>query len=60
MIANDARCPREIKYSVTMAQAASNKKTSLFTSKLDLSLKKKLLNIYICSIALYVTLNLDT
>lgn len=42
-----------------MAQAGSSKETSLFTSKLDLSLKKKLVKGYIWSIALYVALNLD-
>ena len=41
VIANDARCPCEIKSSITMAQAASNKKTSLFNSKLDLGVQKK-------------------
>ena len=53
MIANDARCPREIKSSITIAKAASSKKKNLFTSKLDLNLKKKLVKCYILSIALY-------
>ena len=35
-----------------MAKAAVNKKT-LFTSKLDLNLRKKLVNCYVWSIALY-------
>ena len=34
-----------------MAKAAFNKKKALFTSKLDLNLKKKLVNCYIWSIA---------
>jgi hypothetical protein len=52
MITNDARCTREIKSRIVMAKAAFNKKT-LFTSKLDLNLRKKLVNCYIWSIALY-------
>jgi hypothetical protein len=36
-----------------MAKAAFNKKKTLFTSKLDLNLKKKLFKCYIWSIALY-------
>jgi hypothetical protein len=41
MITNDARCTREIKSRFSMARAAFNKKT-LFNSKLDLNLRKKL------------------
>jgi hypothetical protein len=36
-----------------MAKAAFNKKKTLFTRKLDLNLKKKLVKCYIWSIALY-------
>jgi len=36
-----------------MAKAALNKKRALFTSTLDLKLKKKLVKSYIWSIALY-------
>ena len=36
-----------------MAKAAFNKKRTLFTSTLDLELRKKLVKCYICSIALY-------
>ena len=36
-----------------MAKAAFNKKKTLFTSKLDLNLRKKILKCYIWSIALY-------
>jgi hypothetical protein len=36
-----------------MAKAAFNKKKTLFTSKLDLNLRKKLIKCYIWSIALY-------
>jgi hypothetical protein len=51
MITNDARCTREIKSRIAMAKAAFNKK-NLFTSKLDLNLRKKLVKCYIWSIAL--------
>jgi hypothetical protein len=40
MITNDARCIREIKSRNTMAKSAFNKKKTLFTSKLDLNLRK--------------------
>jgi hypothetical protein len=54
MITNDARCAREIKARIAMAKAAFNKKKTLFTSKLDLELRKKLVKCYIwSSIALY-------
>jgi hypothetical protein len=53
MITNDARCTREIKSRISMAKAAFNKKKNLFTSKLDLNLRKKLVKCYIWSIALY-------
>jgi hypothetical protein len=36
-----------------MANAAFNKKETLFTSKLDLNLRTKLVNCYICITALY-------
>jgi len=36
-----------------MAKAALNKKKTLFTSKLDINLKKKLVKCYIWSMALY-------
>jgi hypothetical protein len=53
MITNDARCTREIKSRIAMSKAAFNKKKTLFTSKLDLNLGKKLVKSYIWSIALY-------
>jgi hypothetical protein len=52
MITNDASCTREIKSRIAMAKAAFNNKT-LFTSKLDLNLRKNLVKCYIWSIALY-------
>jgi hypothetical protein len=47
------RCTREIKSRIAMAKAAFNKKKKLFTSKLELNLRKKLVKCYIWSIALY-------
>jgi hypothetical protein len=41
------RCTREIKSRIAMAKAAFNKKKNLFTSKLDLNLRKKLVKCYI-------------
>jgi len=51
MLTNDGRCTCEIKSRIAMAKAAFNKKT-LFTSKLDLNLRKKLIKCYIWSMAL--------
>jgi hypothetical protein len=53
LITNDARCTREIKSRTAVAKAAFNKKKTLFTSKLALNLRKKLVKCYIWSIALY-------
>jgi hypothetical protein len=53
MITNDARCTWEIKSRIAMAKAAFNRKKTLFTSKLDLSLRKKLMKCYSWSFALY-------
>jgi hypothetical protein len=44
MIMNDARCTCEIKSRIAMAKAAFNKKT-LFTSRLDVNLMKKLIKV---------------
>jgi len=46
LIANDARCTREIQSRTATAKVALNKRT-LVTSKLDLNLRKKLVNCYI-------------
>jgi hypothetical protein len=53
MITNDAMCTREIKSRIAMAKAAFNKKKTLFTSKLDLNLIKKIVKCYVWSTALY-------
>jgi len=42
-----------IKSRIAMAKTAFNKKKTLFTSKLDLNLGKKLVKCYIWSMALY-------
>jgi hypothetical protein len=42
----------EIKSRIAMAKAIFNKKKTLFNSKLDLNLRKKLVKCYIWSIAL--------
>jgi hypothetical protein len=54
MLTNDGRYTCEIKSRIAMAKAAFNKKRALFTSKMDLELRKKLVKCYIWSIALYV------
>jgi hypothetical protein len=43
VITSDARCTREIKSRIVMAKAAFDKKKNIFTSKLDLNLRKKLI-----------------
>jgi len=47
LLTNDGRCTREIKSRIAMAKAAFSKKKILFTSKLDLNLRKKLIRCYI-------------
>ena len=53
ILTNDGRCTSEIKCRIAMAKAAFNKKRTLFTSTLDLELRKKLVKCYVWSIALY-------
>jgi len=53
ILTNDGRCTCEIMCRIAMAKAAFNKKRALFTSTLDLELRKKLVKCYIWSIALY-------
>jgi len=52
MMTNDARCTQEIKARISMAPVAFNKKKALFTSKMGLSVMKKLIKRCIFSIAL--------
>jgi hypothetical protein len=53
IVTNDARYTCEIKSRIAMGKAAFNMKNTLFTSKLDLNLRKKLVKCCIWSIALY-------
>ena len=53
ILTNDGRCTCEIKCRIARAKAAFNKKRTLFTSTLDLELRKKLVKCYIWSIASY-------
>ena len=53
ILTNDRRCTCEIKCRIALAKAAFNKKRVLFTSILDLELRKKLVKCYIWSITLY-------
>jgi hypothetical protein len=53
ILTNDGRCTCEIKCRIAMAKDAFNKKRALFTSTLDLKLRKKLVNCYVWNIALY-------
>ena len=47
ILTNDGRCTCEIKCKIAMAKPAFNKKRTLFTSTLDLELRKKLVKCYI-------------
>jgi hypothetical protein len=53
ILTNDRRCTCEIKCRIAMAKAAFNKKRTLFSTTLNLELRKKLVKCYIWSIALY-------
>jgi len=53
MLTNNGKCTCEITSIIAMEKAAFNKKRALFTSILDLKLRKKLVKCYIWSIALY-------
>jgi len=47
MLTNDGRCMCAIQSRIAMAKAAFNKKRALFTSTMDLKLRKKLVKCYI-------------
>jgi hypothetical protein len=53
LLTDNGRCTCEIKSRIAMAKAEFNKKKNLFTSKLDLNFRKKLVKCYILSMALY-------
>jgi hypothetical protein len=46
MLTNDGKCTCVIKSRIAMAKAAFNKKMALFTSTLDIKLRKKLVKCY--------------
>ena len=46
-LTNDGRCTCEIKSRIAMEKATFRKKKTLFTSKLDLNVRKKLIKCYI-------------
>ena len=50
---NNGLCKCEIKSRIAIAKAVFNKKKTLFTNKLGLNLRKKLVKCYIWSMALY-------
>ena len=52
VVTNDKRCNRKIKSRIAMAKAAFSKEKFLFTSKLCLNLRKKLVKCHIWSTAL--------
>jgi len=53
ILTNDGRCTCEVKCRIAMAKSAFNKKKALFTSTLDLELRKKLVKCYIWDITVY-------
>jgi len=53
MITNNARCTQEIKFRIDMTKAAFNKTKTVFISKLDLKIRKKVVMCYIWVIVLY-------
>ena len=53
IVTHNTRCTRKVKSRTAKAKAAFNKKKNLFTSKLDLNLRKKLVKCYIWSTAVY-------
>jgi hypothetical protein len=53
MVTNGARCTSEIKSRTVTAKPALNRKKTVFTSKLDLNLRKTLVKYYIWNITLY-------
>jgi hypothetical protein len=52
MITNDARCTREMKSRIAVVKAALKKNKGLFTSTLDLNVRKKLVKCRIWSVVL--------
>jgi len=52
-ITSDSRWTRDIKFRISMGKSAFNKKKNLFTSKLVLNFRKKLVKFYSWSVAFY-------
>jgi hypothetical protein len=52
MIASGARYTRKIKFKFAMSKATLKKKQALFTSELNLNIRKKLVKCYILSVTL--------
>jgi hypothetical protein len=53
VVTNDGRCTGEIKARIAMAKATFNKKKTLFTSKLELNIRKKPVKCYIWRTSCY-------
>ena len=53
ILTNDERFTCEIKSTIAMAKAAFNKKKTVFTSKLELNLRRKIVKCNIWNMALY-------
>jgi hypothetical protein len=53
MLTNYGRCTCEINSRIAMEKVTYNKKRALFTTKMILELRKKLIKCYIWTIALY-------
>jgi len=53
MLTNDARCTCEKKSKIGMAKTAFNKNNNIFTSTLDLNLRKKPIKCYNWSVSFY-------
>jgi hypothetical protein len=59
MLTEEGLCSCELKSRIAMAIAAFNNRKNLYTSKLVLNLRKKLLKCYVWGTALYGAENLD-
>ena len=57
LINSDVRCACEMKSRKAVTEVAFNKKKTLFTSRLGLKLRKKLVKCYIWSVAVYCAEN---
>lgn len=53
LITNDSRCTPDIKTRIAMAKKAFNSKRNLLTARISSCIRKKLVKVYIWSIALY-------